>query len=249
LASVNPLIVYYHDGFLRVSLHFFDLHSKEKRVHLTNTHLSQDVFKKAEGQKEFMGMNETQLREYQLWTLPELQEYLLEIKKIDDPNWLVNYLRPQFQTAMIHVIRMSQKLFFKHSGLFEIFGMDFMLDENLNVWFIECNASPQFVPTGEVKTKILSDVVREMFEIQFSYLRSRMKRVHMFMKRFHEETENQKIDWNYWSQEFAIINKNKLEKEYEIGPHIVFQKIMDKNLPDKEAYLGLLNPDCIDDDF
>jgi len=29
VASVNPLIVYYHDGFLRVSLSKYDKHSKE----------------------------------------------------------------------------------------------------------------------------------------------------------------------------------------------------------------------------
>jgi len=40
VASVDPLIVYYHDGFLRVSLSKYDKNSKQKNVHFTNTHLS-----------------------------------------------------------------------------------------------------------------------------------------------------------------------------------------------------------------
>ena len=32
IASTNPLIVYYHDGFLKVSLHLFDANSKEVKL-------------------------------------------------------------------------------------------------------------------------------------------------------------------------------------------------------------------------
>ena len=33
-------------------------------------------------------------------------------------------------------------MFLKESNVFEMFGLDFMLDDKLNLWFIECNASP-----------------------------------------------------------------------------------------------------------
>ena len=32
----------------------------------------------------------------------------------------------------------------KKPSVFELFGLDFMLDEDLNLLFIECNASPVF---------------------------------------------------------------------------------------------------------
>ena len=52
VASTNPLIVYYHDGFLRVSLDLYDINSKDKSVHLTNTAFSHDKFKEAEKRGE-----------------------------------------------------------------------------------------------------------------------------------------------------------------------------------------------------
>jgi hypothetical protein len=40
---------------------------------------------------------------------------------------------------------MSKNGFFKDSRGYEMFGLDFVLDENLNLWFIECNASPVLI--------------------------------------------------------------------------------------------------------
>ena len=37
VSSVNPLRVYYHDGFLRVSLKKYDKFSTIPGVHITNT--------------------------------------------------------------------------------------------------------------------------------------------------------------------------------------------------------------------
>ena len=45
---------------------------------MTNTHLSKAIFKEAANRKEFQGMNETELRNYQMWTMEELAEYLYE---------------------------------------------------------------------------------------------------------------------------------------------------------------------------
>lgn len=43
VSSVNPLRVFYHDGFLRVSLSKYDKHSTSADVHLTNTSKSAKI--------------------------------------------------------------------------------------------------------------------------------------------------------------------------------------------------------------
>ena len=37
---------------------------------------------------------------------------------------------------------MSKDYLLKDSRVYEIFGLDFVLDKNLTLWFLECNASP-----------------------------------------------------------------------------------------------------------
>jgi tubulin polyglutamylase TTLL1 len=249
IASTNPLIVYYHDGFLRLSLCKYVPDSTDKCVHLTNTHLSKEIFKEAQKKGGYEGMTEDDLREYQMWSMEKLSDYLYNISRVKDPeDWLENYLRPQFQKAFIHVVRMSQYSFMKHSGVFEMFGLDFLLDNDLNLWFIECNASPQLIGTSDKKKKFLSDMLTDMFDIQFAYLRSRMKRVHEFMKKFFEVTATKdKINWGYWKSTFAVINQNKLEPEFPLRNNLTFTLIMDKSKPGPAGYFGLLDADCVDD--
>jgi hypothetical protein len=77
VASVDPLIVFYHDGFLRVSLHLYNVNATDKAALLTNTEFSKALFEEASSGKLVHGMNETELRNFQMWTLERLQAYLL----------------------------------------------------------------------------------------------------------------------------------------------------------------------------
>jgi len=248
VASVNPLIVYYHDGFLRLSLRTYDKWSKEKNVHFTNTHLSKELFAIAKTFQEYQGMTEDQLREYQMWSMKELEEYLLESGKITDPNWLETYLKPKFQEAFIHTVRMSEHSFLKHSGVYEMFGLDFLLDEHMNLWFIECNASPQLIGTSPEKTEFLIKLISDVFEIQYAFLRSRFKRIQQFMSELHGKvTKDKKVDRRKIMTDFAKVNRNKLEPEFPIDKNNSFTLIMDKSIIGPGAYFNHLKEECIDD--
>lgn len=105
IVSTDPLIVYYHDGFLRVSLFPYNKTEINRRAHLTNTELAKEVIKKVENEGILHdGMNAEQLRAFQMRTLPNFQKYLLKHKIVDDPNWVENKLKTDFKKAYIHLV-------------------------------------------------------------------------------------------------------------------------------------------------
>ena len=145
---------------------------------------------------------------------------------------------------------MSKDQFFKNPGVFEMFGLDFLLDEDLGLWFIECNASPQLVGTSDYKTKFLSKMLAEMFEIQYAYLRSRWRRIQDFIAKYKVHSATVRSDNSsmiYWQSEFAKINTNYLEPEFQISKENGWQLIMDSNIGGKASYMGHIRDDCIDD--
>jgi len=78
VASTNPLIVYYHDGFLRVSLSGYNKSSTDKSTHLTNTYLSMKKFEQIKGANETESeMSEDEIKKSVLWSFEQLQDYLL----------------------------------------------------------------------------------------------------------------------------------------------------------------------------
>ena len=44
--------------------------------------------------------------------------------------------------TFIHAVMMSKHTFLQDSRVFEFYGLDLMLDDDLNLWYLECNPSP-----------------------------------------------------------------------------------------------------------
>jgi len=141
---------------------------------------------------------------------------------------------------------MAEESFYKSSSVFEMYGLDFVMDENLNIFLIECNASPQLIGTSQKKTDFLTNMLRDLFEIEYAYLRSRMKRVHKFIQEMEIKTLlGQTLDYSILRKEFDQVNMNKLEPEFTISENSTFVKIVDKNLPPQSAYFSHIDDQCI----
>ena len=242
IASTNPLIVYQHDGYLTLSIDKYDPNSKDRSVHLTNTHVSSEASKE---RNEEITLLENP------YTL--LQDELLKTGRISDPNWIDNYLRPQIMKIMIHVSQMTKHKFVKRSNWFQMLGMDFMLDENLKVWFIEGNTTPGFDPeTRDLQKTIFKDLI----EVQFAYLRSRMKRIVIFLNKLSDQIPDHRYidyesgkyplkEFDTHQAEFETINKNYIEPEYQISQENTWRKIVDENEKGVERYSGLITENCL----
>lgn len=249
LASTNPLLAYYHDGFLRVSIIDYNVSSNDKRSLLTNLILNKLLYKSIKDGNLYKGMNKEGLRRAQQWSFEALQEYLLREKIIHDENWLDNYLRPEMKKAMIHLIKMAKDNLLKSSSVYELYGVDFMLDRDLNLWFIEANAGPSFDGYSKPMEKFIVKMLADHFEIVHGLLKSRMKRIVVFVNKMILENlvnENGEIkDLMVRRKEFEKVIMNRFEKEFEPKITNGFSKIIDENLGGVEVYSGLVSSQCL----
>ena len=254
IGSMNPLTAYYHDGGLRVSLVPYDIESDDKKGLLTNFALNHEIYETARRDGLFQGRSEDELKEEQQWTFETLQKYLLEVGKINDTNWLDNYLRPEFKKAYIHLIRVARHSYLNtSSSIFEFYGADFMIDDDMNLWFIEVNSGPAmggYTPETQI---LVRKMMTSLFEITLGLLRSRTKRIINFVntiisERQYEVSEDGKVQIMNLAekiQEFERISRNYFEKEFEPKANNTFVKIIDENLEGADAYMGYLPAECL----
>jgi len=254
IASTNPMMVFYHDGFLRLSLHKYDTTAENKGVFLTNTALSADLFQYAKDNGGYQGKSEKELRNFQTWLFEEFHAHLMERGIVSDPNWLDNYLRPEMKKAMIHLIRMSQEPFMKDSTIYELQGIDFMMDANLNLWFIEANARPSLMGGVEKRKKFMKSLISDHFEIVSGLLRSRVKRIIRFVNALAKTDGVQRdfVEGGIYIEnleqrraEFAQVIRNRFEPEFMPSAENEFSLILDENRYGTERYMGLLEEDCL----
>jgi len=252
IASTNPLILYYRDGFLRVSLRDYDPNAKDKAAVLTNIALSKPLFEKARENGTYNGYTEDELLNQAFWTMPKLEKFLYDRGHITDPNWLNNYLRPEFKKAYIHLLRMSSGPFAKRSSLYEIYGLDFMLDENMNLWFIEANAEPLLDGWSDDTKIFFNSILYDSFEIAFGLMRSRVKRIINYVNHLMRDSQvwktadNEVFIQNLVAKrkEFREITKNYFEPEFLPSPSNKYQLIIDENIQGPGRYFGFLEPEC-----
>jgi len=253
IASTNPLILYYRDGFLRVSLRDYTPNTDERGAILTNIALSKPIFELAKENGTFNGYTEDDLMNQAFWTMPKLEKFLLDTGVITDPQWLDNYLRPEFKKAYIHLLRMSSSPFAKRSSLYEVYGLDFMLDEDLNLWFIEANAEPLLDGWNDDSKVFFNSILYDSFDIAMGLLRSRTKRIINYVNRLIRDVEVWKMgdsdvfieDLATKRTEFRELSKNYFEPEYLPKPGNKYSLIIDENIEGVGKYFGFLSEECM----
>lgn len=87
IASTNPVIAYYHDGYLRLAVEEYDNDSQDAKTFVTNIGMNLK-------EKSLNGMDHKEIQEYTTWYMTKFHTYLMEEGLVTDPNWLDNYLRP-----------------------------------------------------------------------------------------------------------------------------------------------------------
>ncbi|GBG32320.1 Protein polyglycylase TTLL10 [Hondaea fermentalgiana] len=129
VANAAPWFVFYHEGYLRRSLWPYSPMSKDRKVYLTNTH--------------YQSMKPGFKLSDHVWPFASFQEYLSE-KGITGAHYIDSILNPYIRSVAQYVFKSAQRKIKARRGSYQITGLDFMIDENFHVHFIEANGYPGF---------------------------------------------------------------------------------------------------------
>ncbi|GFO22072.1 protein polyglycylase ttll10-like isoform x1 [Plakobranchus ocellatus] len=133
IASTVPYLVVFHQGYVRLSCQKYDQADTNLTTHLTN----QFVQKKDPMYKDY--------KEDTAWTMDKFNDYIndhVAKEKGLDKDWVYGYLTRQMQRISLHCFNSVKHKLQCKIGYFDLYGLDFMVDDDMKVWLIEINANP-----------------------------------------------------------------------------------------------------------
>ena len=153
----NPLTVwFYSDCYLRFCVHEFSLEAEklnDRFVHLANNAVSSKS-------KDFKSTG----IEGNMWTKLQLIDFLASYRKTGDGSGSLKSseevwetINSKMKTIVECCFSCVQDMMDSRVHSFEVFGFDFMLDEQLNVYLLEVNSSPSM----EYSTAVTKNLVQK----------------------------------------------------------------------------------------
>ena len=157
VGSSRPYNVFFHSGYLRLALNTYDNGSDDLSTHLTNQYLQKK-------HPNYLGFkNDT------VWSMEQFQKYLDDEGYTErlglKPDWVFTDLHERMKTLAYTVFRSAQTSLVPKVGLFDLYGLDFMLDESLNVWLLEVNTNPALHTHCTVLQDFLPNLIDETLGI------------------------------------------------------------------------------------
>lgn len=151
IAGTCPYMVFYHPGYVRLSVVPYSLNQQEIHAHLTNQYV----------QKKHPLYE--QVKEETVWSLEKLQEYInntYNTRNTLPEDWVMAGFTKRMQEIMLQCFNSVRYKLDRKLGYFDLLGFDFMLDENFKVWLIEINVNPAL----HTNCKILADIIPELVD-------------------------------------------------------------------------------------
>ena len=155
-------LLVFHEAYVRLSSYEYSLDNMNYYVHLTNNAV------------QLNSKNYGSLLKGNIFGLTEFEKHIRDIEKereekVDGYKCNIDFDGKYF----IRQIQQSIKACFdatwdilnpnSRKGIFEVFGFDFMIDENYKVWVLECNSVPSFGESNSFLTKLLCRMVGRLF--------------------------------------------------------------------------------------
>jgi len=141
IASVNPLVCFYHDGYLRVNAEPYDpSNTSNSFAHITNFHVAVK-HPDYDAAKDRVGTMDIR------WNFKEFVDHIDHIKHGSGGQALLGEMRAKMKDILGGVMGKMQCALNPQDGCFALLGVDFLLDADERVWLIEFTKNPALPPT------------------------------------------------------------------------------------------------------
>lgn len=192
MVTPNSRVYQYQEMYIRVSAYDFDLDNMQKFGHLNNIAL-QKYSTNYDGEKAVI-------------TTQMLEDHVKE--KINPDFQFEKDIRPKLNRIIaIMATFISEKftLFHATKKYFEIFGLDFMIDEDNGVWLIEANTNPALSTGNSYLDKLIPRMLDDAWKMTLDRCFPPPKKESNLSKHI-SQNELEKIIQKYQSTLFPLLD-------------------------------------------
>lgn len=248
IASSMPYFVFYHPGYLRRSITQYVAKSTNQTNFLTNTHYQSLV-------KNF------ELKDH-IWGFERLQKYLSD-HNVAGSQYVSVVLNSAIKKGLLFNFMSARDELSRRKGSYHLFGLDFMIDDELGVHFIEANGYPGFTWSADFPTRTLVtqmfDMLIELHESPTAFERMTQGDMYGGFELIYNELEDDCSEKLYDPCiEFANFNRNPMKAQakdisiiHDTGRRTLFQANQKVKADAKKAHqvcldsnLSIKSPEC-----
>ena len=177
VSSLDPLIIWlWNTPYLRFGAEDYNINDLNNIYgHLTNNSIGKH--------SENFGKNS--LFEGDMWELEKFKEFLLN--KFNKDCW--NDIRLKIKNIVITSFECARYEMDYRCNSFELFGYDFMIDEDLNVYLIEVNGSPAMGYTTKVTEKLVKEMSEDLLKVIVDNKNKNVTKIGNFSKIYARKNE------------------------------------------------------------
>ena len=223
ITSANPLCIYiYKQGLVRIASKNFSLSSKNlnsKFIHLTNTVVNKE-------NRDYIFNDSIDSEKGNKWSLKAYQKYCEKMGI--DFNSIFEKIKDTTVKVMLSIytrllkgseIPYGHKNFY-HRNYHNLFGFDYILDDELNVYLLEVNDGPSLSlydnMDRDIKTKLMADTFNLIGLVPFAHDETQkpMDEIYEYKNRVEEEVDYALCEFTRPKGNYERIFpvKNKIEK-------------------------------------
>ncbi|XP_010134571.1 PREDICTED: inactive polyglycylase TTLL10, partial [Buceros rhinoceros silvestris] len=156
IACTAPYVLFFAQGYVRLTCVNYDAASDDLTVHLTNQYM----------QKK--NPLYSQLKDETVWQMEHFNSYVNEKFRTTHglpEDWVFTVFTERMQQIMLQCFLAAKHKLDRKLGYFDLIGCDFLIDENFKVWLLEMNANPALHTNCRVLRDIIPAVVCESLDL------------------------------------------------------------------------------------